>query len=421
MGLRDKRVIGWLSGEFLSNLGDQFYIVAVTYIATMAAGARGAALVLTVGTLPKIVLMLFGGAFVDRLGPRLLMVGSDAVRTALAAGLAVYAQFNAPSVVVLASFSLVFGLVDSVFQPATNTLPVHLVAEGQLTRLQGIRTSLTRVALIAGAPAAGFAVGYGGAALAFGVDAASFAVSAVTLATLRVHITPQPRGTGVLRDTWDGLSYVARQPLIRVTLVLFAVLEFALSGPVNVGFPVMARAHAWGASGQGVLMSALGVGTLAGTLAVTLLNRRLGRVGGPALTGCLVVAACYVGLGFGTQLVGTALLVVVAGSVAGALGSIFIPVLQASAEREYLGRVMSLMSIALQGLVAFSFAVTGVLIDGLGLAPTMTLAGGLVALTGVVALGSRELRRARVPGGAAEPAATGVPEATEGPGAPRDR
>ncbi|MFI6598299.1 hypothetical protein ACIBHX_18745 [Nonomuraea sp. NPDC050536] len=89
MGLRDKRVIGWLSGEFLSNLGDQFYLVAVTYFATLTAGARGAALVLTVGTLPKIVLMLFGGAFVDRLGPRLLMVGSDAVRTALAAGLAV--------------------------------------------------------------------------------------------------------------------------------------------------------------------------------------------------------------------------------------------------------------------------------------------------------------------------------------------
>ncbi|MFI6598298.1 hypothetical protein ACIBHX_18740 [Nonomuraea sp. NPDC050536] len=83
--------------------------------------------------------------------------------------------------------------------------------------------------------------------------------------------------------------------------------------------------------------------------------------------------------------------------------------LQANAEREYLGRVMSLMSIALQGLVAFSFAVTGVLIDGLGLAATMTAAGGLVALTAVVALGSRELRRARVPGGAAD----AVPEAME--------
>ena len=71
--LRDFRLL-WI-GEAISGLGDQFAFIALPWLALVMTGS-GLALgsVLAVMAIPRAVLMVVGGAYVDRLSPRRVMM-----------------------------------------------------------------------------------------------------------------------------------------------------------------------------------------------------------------------------------------------------------------------------------------------------------------------------------------------------------
>src|SRR3954449_6540557 len=70
----------WI-GEAISGLGDQFAMIALPWLALVLTGS-GLALgsVLALMAVPRAALMVVGGAYVDRLSPRRVMLVSNAVR-----------------------------------------------------------------------------------------------------------------------------------------------------------------------------------------------------------------------------------------------------------------------------------------------------------------------------------------------------
>ena len=72
---RDFRLL-WL-GESISVVGDQFYLIALPWLVLQLTGSAIAlGTVLIVSQVPRVLLILFGGAIADRSSPRLLMLGS---------------------------------------------------------------------------------------------------------------------------------------------------------------------------------------------------------------------------------------------------------------------------------------------------------------------------------------------------------
>ncbi|MER6945454.1 MFS transporter [Nonomuraea sp. NPDC000554] len=442
--IRDRRLISWLAGEFVSHFGDQFFYVAVSVMAAKAGGAGALAVIISVGMLPRLVLMLPGGALVDRLDPRRVMIWSDAVRVGLAAGIALYAALGRPSVPVLLGFMLLFSVVGSVFDPASNAIPVYAVRTEDLSRLQGIRTMLLRISIIAGAPAGGLVVGLGGAPLAFGFDAVSFAFGAVAVAALRTRKPPAPPApavhavgggeagsienaadggdtgnignaavggdaasaadgvgkakAGILRETVEGLRYTARTPLLLAVVLVLAGAEFAVTGPVSVGIPVLALERGWGPPGYGLVLGCFGAGALVGPLTISFVGGRLGRIGTPALVataiGCLFLAVVAVTPALAVACVAAACM----GLAVNFLSAVLIPMLQINADPAYLGRVMSTLSFGFTGLVPVSTALTGVLIAAWGISATITAGAATAALVALAGLTSRQLRHATIIG-----------------------
>lgn len=79
---RDFRLV-W-TGDAVSVLGDQFYIVALPWLILGLTGsglAVGTTLMLT--AVPRATLMLVGGAVSDRYSPRRILVAASAVRAVL--------------------------------------------------------------------------------------------------------------------------------------------------------------------------------------------------------------------------------------------------------------------------------------------------------------------------------------------------
>jgi hypothetical protein len=279
-------------------------------------------------------------------------------------------------------------------------LPIFAVDEKYLLRLQGVRQTLNRVALVTGSPAGGLAVGLGGAPLAFGFDAATFVVATLAIAALRTRAAEvAPEGEpkrGIVRDTLDGLRYVRRNPVLRSTLLLLAGMEFAVTGPINVGMPAVSTEQGWGPSGFGIVLGAFGLGAALGPLTLTLFGPRLARPGLSALlasaAGCVVYAAVV----FSPVLAYVCVAAVLFGSTVNFLSAIFIPVLQRNSDAAYIGRVMSMMAFGFTGLAPLSMALTGTAVELLG-AQVATLVGMFAAATCALAgLYNANLRRVSI-------------------------
>src|SRR5215472_5924543 len=68
-------------GQFVSFLGDQAYGIALPWTFLAVTGdARQMSAVLVAGAVPRVLLLLIGGALADRISPRAIMLFADTAR-----------------------------------------------------------------------------------------------------------------------------------------------------------------------------------------------------------------------------------------------------------------------------------------------------------------------------------------------------
>ncbi|MEU9448304.1 MFS transporter [Streptomyces sp. NPDC048277] len=198
---RDPDVLRWLAAYTSSMVGDSVYYIALSWAAVQAGSPTQAGVVMSVSALPRALLMLFGGVVADRLGPRRVVIGSDAVRCAAVLAVAALLFLTGPGLWPLAALALVFGTVDAVFMPAVGALPARVTTRDQLARVQGMRGLATRFASVAGAPLGGLGIAVGGAATAFALAGLLIAVSVPLLMAVRIRDLPT---TGSADTTGPG-------------------------------------------------------------------------------------------------------------------------------------------------------------------------------------------------------------------------
>ncbi|HET6379881.1 MAG TPA: MFS transporter [candidate division Zixibacteria bacterium] len=378
--VRDFRLV--FTGESVSLIGSQFHFIALAWLALQLTGS-GVVLgtVLMTAAIPRALFILLGGALSDRFSPRTLMLVSNAVRAfvvGIVAGLVLTDNAELWHLYVLAA---IFGLVDAIFHPALNTIVPMLVSDRLLPAANGLVQVMVQLSGLIGPALAGLVVAAVQTGPAFAIDSGSFAVA--TLAILLVHGGRRAGGhaddeaQGLLASVGSGLTYTWRDPAVRSIIVLSAAFNFAFAGPVSVGLPYLADTRFSGPVDYGFMVSAFGAGALAGAVVAGSLKRvpRLGLV-------TLLIAG---GLGIGIALVGLAPNV----AVASALGMLigvgigFINVrtiawLQARTLPAMRGRVMSLIMLGGVGMVPFSLAISGVIIDLGAVTFVFAMAGGII-------------------------------------------
>lgn len=348
----------WLSAVTISRLGDAVLAFALGWAAA-GLGGTTAALVLTVSALPRLVVLVVGGAVADRVGARRVLIAGEAALLVLTVVLALaLARFGTPTWLLLAS-SLALGTVTAFCLPATGSMPRRLVPDDQLTRALALRQGLGQVVLMTAAPLGGLLVGLVGIpAIAWG-DVVLLGSSLGVLiavrelsgpASDRVQADPARTGLGMV----DGFRVVSRAPGLRKALVLVGA-GAALMLPVpSLLVPLLGRTWGWGPGSTGAVAGAVGVGVIcaAGRAARRRSTARpAGTAATPAARGLIVsaVGACI--LAVGPMLVGSeAVMIAVAGALVFGFGNgMFVarlaPFVLGSAPRTHLARVQALVGL----------------------------------------------------------------------------
>ncbi|PRH77742.1 MFS transporter [Streptomyces solincola] len=396
---RDPAVLRWLGAYTASTLGDSVYYLALSWAAVRGGTPAEAGVLMAVSALPRALLMLGGGVVADRFGPRRVVLGSDAVRCAATAAVAVLILATSPGLWLLAVLAVVFGTVDALFLPAVGALPARIAPPGQLARIQGMRGLAHRAGLLLGAPLGGLAVALGGPAAAFAAAALLFAASLPLLASLRMPRLPadpgRPPGTA-RRDLAEGLRYLRGHRVLAPLVVVTALVDLGVVGPLNVGLALLAEARGWGASGIGWVLAGFGAGS---ALASLLMGVR-GRIpaAGLTLTWLLIPGAvCVAALALLPSLAAAVGAAVAAGVLGGLSGVLCHSLLQTHAAPAFLGRVTSVSTLFSLGVAPLTFPLTGAAIGRWGPGPVFVASAALCALAGVYGLCRPALRRAELP------------------------
>ena len=372
----------WL-GQSISQLGDAFYYLVFAFMVDfITKDPRIVSAVLVVQALPFLFISPIAGTFADRLDRRKILLFCD-ISSALILGLAgvgtiVFGSIALPWIFVL-GFAL--SVVNSFFGPAKNACIPRIVPAEELNKANSLSSATQYLMPLIGI--AGSA-GLMGAleqvspkhsfAIAMLINAASFLASAYYVRRIPT-IIPEREAVqqNQLQDLKLGLSYVAKHPVLRVTVFLSFLTSFFI-GPF---FPVyIATNREWfgGHYPQLGMMEASFFGSMVFS-SLWLGKHPVSKIGvafcwGVLVTGLFIVSMA-ISRNFGWFLVWN-----FACGFSVPFASIPVTVYcQSAVPDEFRGRVSSVMMMAGQGVQPLSIAIGGYALARLGVAPMYIIMG----------------------------------------------
>ncbi|MFJ6479172.1 MFS transporter [Streptomyces sp. NPDC091682] len=397
-----------------SVVGNGCFFLALGWAASRTAAPAEVSVVMAVGAVPRAVLMLGGGVIADRFSPHYVIIGSDMVRCAVILAAAAALALASPGLWLLVAVALVFGVADALFLPAVGALPARLADAEQVLRVQGMRSLAVRLGNSLGAPLAGLVMALSGPAAAFAVAGGLFALSLTLLFTVRIRALPVQKpdpetaaegeaegarggkAAGMWQEMTSGLQYVRRQPLVRMLVLALVVVELGCVAPLSIGVVLLARDRDWGASGAGWTLGTFSIGAAVSALLLTTWGR-LPRPGAFYIASLAAGSASIASLALAPSPLIAAALGAVGGLALGLNGGISYALVQSACHPGYLGRVMSLLSLASFGVGPLALPVFGAAAAGFGTAAAFTVFGAIAGLGAVTCLFSTDVRHAELP------------------------
>jgi MFS family permease len=260
--LRDARLL--LTGLAASEAGDWLYnlaLLALIYDRTGSSAWLGVATAARM--LPLVALGPLGGVLADRVDRRRLMIGSDLVRGACMAALALVAATGAP-IVLAPALAALSAAAGAPYSPCVVALVPRLVAGDDLPAVNAARVSITHLCVIAGPVLGAALLLLGSAFAAFAVNGATFLASAAVVAALPREALRQPAAApgpraGLRAELLGGWNALRAYPE-SLPLVCAEVIASAVYGALTVLLVLVSDRLGLGTAGYGYLLAGIGAG-----------------------------------------------------------------------------------------------------------------------------------------------------------------
>jgi MFS family permease len=364
----------WLS-SVSSSIGQWMQSVALGWLAIeMTNSPAFVGIVTFAAGIPFMVVAPLGGALIDRLDRRRLMLICQVLAFLVAIVLAidVIGGFVQPWHLPLAAF--LNGSLQALLSPTQQSLVPALVPRADLTNAIGLMSAGMNLSRVAGPSVAGVVIAAVGIGETFLIQAAAIAVSFVLV--LGIVLPPRPPRAAGGQGVFDGIALIARRPDLRGLFILAGIptlLVFPYIGFLNV----FARDILMiGAEGLGLLMAVSGGGAVVGSLLVASKGRADG-VGKLLLGMTIVYGIVIVGVALSRSLWTTLPLIFLGGLLGSATMSGNNAVIQHRVSDDIRGRVMGAYMLT-WGLMPLGALPMGLLAARIG-TPAAVAAGAILS------------------------------------------
>ena len=384
----------WL-GSIASVGSTQLYFIAMAWLvfelsnSPLDLGLLGAAT-----AVPNILATLIGGLFADRVNRRTILIFTTGISTML---LLLLAALDATGFVLVWHVLLIsglLGLVQGFDFPARSSIFPSLIEPKQMLSAVALNSILWQGSRMIFPAIGGILIALTDTSLIFVLCGLGFITMLMVLCWLEVVQVIQAKA-----DPWhefkEGLRFVLHHRLFLILILLTWISMFFGTSYIQI-MPIFADILQSGERGYGLLISATGVGSVAGNLFISRFqqSRRLG----------LMMLSCAALAPF--SLIGFSLVAGTLANVAGAfwLASLFavmtaafssvflvssMTVLQLKVPDKLRGRVMGIHSIT-WSMIALGGLIAGALASKFS-APVAVVIGAVIVLSSVICVTIRKL------------------------------
>jgi MFS family permease len=344
--------------------------------------------------IPGLTFGLFGGVVADRADRRQLLLTTQIAASVIAGTLAILTITERINIVEVLLLGALNSMVHSFEAPTRQSMVPALVPRRHLSSAVGLSSAAFNGAQFIGPLLGGLLyipLGVGGL---FAVNAVSYL--AIVAALLRMDLPPVTRAQSesVMRSIREGLHYIRRDPVVRWVVILTAG-SATLARPYPQLLPAITQQVLnVGAVELSWLMAASGAGALAGALATASLGN-LKRRGLVVIASAGALGLLLAAFAIQRTLLGALPILILVGFSAMLFMGMANTLLQLRTPDHLRGRVMSVQTMMMMGVVPLGVMAMGSVGTFLGVDVSM-FAGGvlLVVLASYAGIRSVALRRA---------------------------
>ena len=408
-------------GSLISMLGDAFSMVALPWLVIqLTDSAFTLGTVMATAAIPRALFILVGGALADRFSPRRVILDTKIVYMILVAALATLVITETIEMWMVYVFALLIGAVGAFAFPAQSAILPQIVEKDVLKIANSVMGGTAQMCFLVGpAFAGGLIVILSGSDLAsvstepaaddvhaigivFALDAVTFLISWLTVQRIRIPTDRDLRSDeddSVLDSIKGGFAYLKTDRSLFTLMFYIAAVGFLAQGPISIGIPLLASERfTEGAAAYGLLMSSHSGGALLGILLAGWLPfPQAKKLGLMVLVLDAIEGATLMLLGSASETIYGMFILFNMGVIGGFLQIFFMTWIQKRIPQDMLGRIMSVIIFANMGLAPISAALSGYIVEYVGLTVLFAGSGGLFATVAVLSMFSRNIRAMGLP------------------------
>jgi MFS family permease len=259
----------FFGGQSLSLIGTWMQQVAVSWLVyRLSDSAAALGMVAFAGQIPAFLLSPVGGMAADRFGKRRILLATQCLSMLQAAVLAVLVVSGRAEIWHLVLLNTILGTINAFDMPTRHSFVIEMIDHpDDLGNAIALNSSMFNGARLVGPAIAGLIIALWGEGPCFVINAVSYIAVIASLMMMRfTRVRAASTHGHPLAQLKEGFAYTWRFAPIKY-LVVFIGLMSLLGIPYIVLLPVFAREFLGGGSQTyGMMMSAAGIGALAGGL-----------------------------------------------------------------------------------------------------------------------------------------------------------
>src|SRR3954466_13808248 len=375
----------FVAGQVVSLIGTWMQSVAQSWLIYRFTGSAALlGLIGFAGQIPIFILAPVGGVIADRLNRHRVLIATQSAMMVLAFALAALTLGGVVREWHIFVLSTLLGITNAFDIPTRQAFLAETVSRDDILNAIALNSSMLNGARIVGPAIAGLIVAAFGEGWCFLLNAISYVAVIGALLVMHVDAEPHPEAhVSAWHSIVEGFAYSWNTKPVRALLLLLGLVSL-MGMPYSVLMPVIAAGVLGGGpNAYGVLMSASGVGALAGAALLTM-RRHVRGLGSWVAISAASFGISLIAFSFSRTLWLSAVLLVPAGFFMMVEMAASNTLIQSMIPNRLRGRVMSVYSMMFMGMAPVGALVAGALAAPLGAPATVAIGGSICAVGGVV-------------------------------------
>ncbi|GAF21157.1 MULTISPECIES: MFS transporter [Shouchella] len=344
-------------------VGFSMFLTTTTwYVVTILGSASSLGIVLIAATVPRLLMMTFGGVVADKYKKTTIMFGTNLAQGLLLLTIYVLVDLDQMTFFLLLLTAAVFGTLDAFFGPASSSMIPKIVPKEQLQKANAYFQGVDQVSFIIGPILAGLIMETGTVATSYLVATILVFLSAIVIfppfikeAPVENHVKQSP-----LKDLREGFQYIKSSNFLVVGLAVLITLNFFVFGALHIAIPLLVDLHGGTPINLSYMEVSLGVGMVISTLILSSIPIR--RRGFTSLMGLFAAVGTLLLFSMAPNLLTLTIIVFFIGF---SMSFVYIPFFTAAQENtdgRLMGRVMSIIFLAMNGFDPIAYGLVSALV-----------------------------------------------------------